>query len=174
MASVLLHVLALAGAAAAAPELVSVLEAFDGPADAVDVFGPPGPFSPGTLYEDLDASFPGDEIRNKPTPDFRPGTSGLPRVAQRGRSVARSAARPSMLSSLRSSLSRSTKNSRHSSSDTQNHGLSPLSTSRSLPQALTRDSSLGGSSSKSPNSLVWTASAPRPVVPPSPHNEDRV
>ncbi|CAH0369393.1 unnamed protein product [Pelagomonas calceolata] len=125
-------------------------------------------------YEDLDASFPGDEIRNKPTPDFRPGTSGLPRVAQRGRSVARSAARPSMLSSLRSSLSRSTKNFRHSSSDTQNHGLSPLSTSRSLPQALTRDSSLGGSSSKSPNSLVWTASAPRPVVPPSPHNEDRV
>jgi hypothetical protein len=42
-------VLALAGVAAAAPELVSVLEAFDGPADAVDVFGPPGPFSPGTL-----------------------------------------------------------------------------------------------------------------------------
>ena len=125
-------------------------------------------------YEDLDASFPGDAIRDRPTPDFRPGTSGLPRVAQRGRSVARSAARPSMLSSLRSSLSRSTKNSRHSSSDTQNHGLSPLSTSRSLPQALTRDSSLGGSSSKSPNSLVWTASAPRPVQPPTPRNEDRV
>ena len=123
-------------------------------------------------YEDLDASFPGDEIRNKPTPDFRPGTSGLPRVAQRGRSVARSAARPSMRSML-SSLTRSTKTSRHSSSDTH-HGLSPLSTSRSLPQALTRDSSLGGSSSKSPNSLVWTASAPRPVQPPTPRNEDRV
>ena len=114
MASVLLHVVALASAAAAASELVTVLEAFDGPADGLDVFGRP------------------------------------------------------------SSLTRSTKSSRHSSSDTQNHGLSPLSTSRSLPQALTRDSSLGGSSSKSPNSLVWTASAPRPVVPPSPHNEDRV
>ena len=74
--------------------------------------------------------------------------------------------------SMISSLTRSTKSSRHSSSE--HHGLSPLSTSRSLPQALTRDSSLGGSSSKSPNSLVWTASAPRPVVPPSPHNEDRV
>jgi hypothetical protein len=77
--------------------------------------------------------------------------------------------------SMISSLTRSTKSSRHSSSDTQNHGLSPLSTSRSLPQALTRDSSLGGSSSKSPNSLVWTASAPRPVAPPTPReNEDRV
>ena len=44
-----LLLLSLAGAAAAAPELVSVLEAFDGPADGLDVFGPPGRFSPGTL-----------------------------------------------------------------------------------------------------------------------------
>ena len=35
--------------------------------------------------EDLDASFPGDAIRDRPTPDFRPGTSGL---------AARRAARP--------------------------------------------------------------------------------
>ena len=115
-------------------------------------------------YEDLDASFPGDAIRDRPTPDFRPGTSGLPRVAQRGRSVARSAARPSMRSML-SSLTRSTKSSRHSSSDT-NHGLSPLSTSRTLPQLPTKD--------PSDNSLTWSTSAPRPVAPPTPRNEDRV
>ena len=103
--------------------------------------------------------------RDRPTPDFRPGTSGLPRVAQRGRSVARSAARPSMLSSLRSTLTRSTKSSRHSSSDT-NHGLSPLSTSRTLPQLPTKD--------PSDNSLTWSTSAPRPIPPPTPRNEDRV
>ena len=102
--------------------------------------------------------------RDRPTPDFRPGTSGLPRVAQRGRSVARSAARPSMRSML-SSLTRSTKSSRHSSSDT-NHGLSPLSTSRTLPQLPTKD--------PSDNSLTWSTSAPRPIPPPTPRNEDRV
>ena len=119
-------------------------------------------------YEDLDASFPGDAIRDRPTPDFRPGTSGLPRVAQRGRSVARSAARPSMRSMI-SSLTRSTKTSRHSSSDTNHgpiHGLSPLSTSRTLPQLPTKD--------PSDNSLTWSTSAPRPVAPPTPRNEDRV
>ena len=114
-------------------------------------------------YEDLDASFPGDAIRDRPTPDYRPGTSGLPRVAQRGRSVARGAARPSMRSML-STLTRSTKSSRHSSSD-PNHGLSPLSTSRTLPQLPTKD--------PSDSSLTWSTSAPR-IPPPSPHNEDRV
>ena len=62
-------------------------------------------------------------------------------------------------------ITRSTKNSRHSSSDT-NHGLSPLSTSRTLPQLPTKD--------PSDNSLTWSTSAPRPVAPPTPRNEDRV
>jgi hypothetical protein len=44
-----LLLLSLAGAAAAAPELVSVLEAFNGPADALDIFGAPAPLSPGRL-----------------------------------------------------------------------------------------------------------------------------
>ena len=66
--------------------------------------------------------------------------------------------------SMISSLTRSTKTSRHSSSDT--HGLSPLSTSRTLPQLPTKD--------PSDNSLTWSTSAPRPVAPPTPRNEDRV
>ena len=78
--------------------------------------------------------------------------------------VARAAAAAQELVSVLEALTRSTKSLRRSSSEA-NHGLSPLSTSRTLPQLSTKD--------PSDNSLTWSTSAPR-IPPPFPHNEDRV